>query len=769
MRELLSNLQRSVHKAMVREAGKRLRRASLSGRWSWRRNLHQIVSVFAVACTLALGGVAAASAPLDFGDARWLWPAELGVATNTVVEFRQTFAADQSSSARLAIAADTVYHVELNGRAVYWGRFPDVPPRRFYDILPLGDVRPGENELKVSVYAQGADSFQTLPGDHGVMFAVAGKGVNAASGTNTTWRISSRDRREGVPLVTSQLGFSFEFDANRPAADWKRVGVADAKRDAHFFSLRERPVPRVEILPAIASRIVGQGRLDGSPVPDDVAPGMDATQMMEAPRNEFFAEDGASVNSRFFEDGFYVLVDLGREECGFLTLDVDTDAGTVIDIGHAEHAEEGRIRTFIGPRRFAGRYHAREGRQKYCRWEKRMAGRYIQLHVRDARTRFVLNGVSVHPAVFPAKERPTPAGLSPKEKAIWDVGVRTLRLCMHEHYEDCPWREQALYANDARIQMLAGYFAFDSDNNMPELAIELLSRGLDEKGWLELCMPARTGLAIPSFTFSWVLALGDHLTYRHNLEFTESMMPVLRTIMDMRAGELVDGLLPCPCGKRYWQFYDWEKDLSGNLSDVLSGSDCSIENRFDAPLNLFAVLAFESAARCAAAVREPETAMRWRQVADSMRMAVLKRFWNGEKRQIETRLGASLAPAELCQSLALLVDAIPKDERSYVVKKLSSPSDWTKTSLSQSLYKFEALCLAGEESERAMWKEMEDTWSAMLDAGATSFWEVSDGWTAFGNAGSLCHGWAAIPVYFYGRKQRRMVEYGGKGIDPSDR
>ena len=151
--------------------------------------------VLAVAGMAAFGSVAADSASLDFCNARWLWPAELGVATNTVVEFRQAFAADRASSARMAIVADTVYRVELNGRAVYWGRFPDVPPQRFYDVLPLGDVRLGENELKVSVYAQGANSFQTLPGDHGVMFAVAGAGVNAAIGTNTSWRLSAGDRR----------------------------------------------------------------------------------------------------------------------------------------------------------------------------------------------------------------------------------------------------------------------------------------------------------------------------------------------------------------------------------------------------------------------------------------------------------------------------------------------------------------------------------------------------------------------------------------------
>ena len=30
--------------------------------------------------------------------------------------------------------------------------------------------------------------------------------------------------------------------------------------------------------------------------------------------------------------------------------------------------------------------------------------------------------------------------------------------------------------------LLAGYFAFDADNKMPELALELLSKGIDEKG-----------------------------------------------------------------------------------------------------------------------------------------------------------------------------------------------------------------------------------------------------------------------------------------------
>ena len=215
----------------------------------------------------------------------------------------------------------------------------------------------------------------------------------------------------------------------------------------------------------------------------------------------------------------------------------------------------------------------------------------------------------------------------------------------------------------------------------------------------------------------------------------------------------------CKC---YWQFYDREKDLCGDLSRALAGEGGPMSNVYEAPLNLFAILAFESAARCAEAVGEATDAARWRRAADAIRSVVRQKFWNAAKQQFETRLGASLAPAELSQALGLLANAVPEESRAGVIRKLSAPSDWTKTSLSQSLYKYEALRLAGGEAEQAMLKMMDATWSAMLNEGATSFWEVIEGWKAFYNAGSLCHGWSAIPVYFYWVSRRRFAKFSGR-------
>ena len=46
-------------------------------------------------------------------------------------------------------------------------------------------------------------------------------------------------------------------------------------------------------------------------------------------------------------------------------------------------------------------------------------------------------------------------------------------------------------------------------------------------------------------------------------------------------------------------------------------------------------------------------------------------------------------------------------------------------------------------------KEIQADYSFMLSSGATSVWETIEGAVAFDNAGSLCHGWSAVPTYVY--------------------
>ena len=45
--------------------------------------------------------------------------------------------------------------------------------------------------------------------------------------------------------------------------------------------------------------------------------------------------------------------------------------------------------------------------------------------------------------------------------------------------------------------------------------------------------------------------------------------------------------------------------------------------------------------------------------------------------------------------------------------------------------------------------EIADIWGGMLRNGATTFFETEKGASDFAYAGSLCHGWSAVPVYVY--------------------
>ena len=47
--------------------------------------------------------------------------------------------------------------------------------------------------------------------------------------------------------------------------------------------------------------------------------------------------------------------------------------------------------------------------------------------------------------------------------------------------------------------------------------------------------------------------------------------------------------------------------------------------------------------------------------------------------------------------------------------------------------------------------DIEEIYVPMLKYGSTTVWETELGEKDFAKAGSLCHGWSAMPIYYYHR------------------
>ncbi|MBR4943268.1 MAG: hypothetical protein IKZ28_04475, partial [Clostridia bacterium] len=83
--------------------------------------------------------------------------------------------------------------------------------------------------------------------------------------------------------------------------------------------------------------------------------------------------------------------------------------------------------------------------------------------------------------------------------------------------------------------------------------------------------------------------------------------------------------------------------------------------------------------------------------------------------------------------------------------------DLIECSLSMKTFQYDALLATDTEKYKEfVLSSIRKDYQVMLDAETSAVWETLDGASAFGNAGSLCHGWSAIPVYYY--HKLRMVE-----------
>ena len=83
----------------------------------------------------------------------------------------------------------------------------------------------------------------------------------------------------------------------------------------------------------------------------------------------------------------------------------------------------------------------------------------------------------------------------------------------------------------------------------------------------------------------------------------------------------------------------------------------------------------------------------------------------------------------------------------------------TETTLSMTSLKYDALLKVSKEKYKDfILSDIDNVFGNMLDADATSLWETSLGKDDMDGTGSLCHGWSALPVYYYSQLEGVKVD-----------
>jgi hypothetical protein len=313
---------------------------------------------------------------------------------------------------------------------------------------------------------------------------------------------------------------------------------------------------------------------------------------------------------------------------------------------------------------------------------------------------------------------------------------------MHEHYEDTPWREQSLYAFDGRNQALYGYYVF-GNYEFAAASFDLLGRGIRDDGLLELCAPAKIPITIPMFSLVWITALAEHWMYSGNPCLYEKFALQIKKMLEtfFAREDHKSGLYLPPDSPGNWHFYEWVPGLD---KEYTSGT------KLDAPYNLFlheALRAYSQMLRLSGNVIEADA-------IDSRRSdlghSMAKTFWNGQNQCMSSFVSGAKHSGlhQLVQCLALNEKILDDEQEKLILMKLSSP-DLEGMTLSSMLYLVRALMDRDEESRKLISSVIHKNWGKMVLSGSSTCWETIKGEADFDGAGSLCHGWSALPVYYY--------------------
>lgn len=539
-----------------------------------------VVSIF---CCAAFG---MSDVPQYFENAQWVAPAPYGSSyeiANAYNLYRRAFALDAvPKSAPMSISADQNYRLYINGEFVCSG-----PARGFYWEQPFDEIdvakylKRGRNVIAIRQYCAGRGTFAYIPSGHsGAIFALdLGDGKLVLSDDNTKGRRQTGCRRDTAQL-SIPMNNQEHIDLRAENPDWLKPDFDDSawarcytrvRTALPYSAFERRTIPMLDEREVFPQALVSEGAGTSGGDSENV---FDVSALFDSDKIEFNAvENGAKFAVSEPSDGVRAFVfDFGAMSAGMPILKIEgANGGEIVDIRATElldsnNADTVRCGSSLAP---ANRLICRAGTQVH-EFYQLLGFRYLAVRVRNNASATLKITPSMRWSTYPLGERGKFECSDALAEKIWRASVRTQRVCSLDSYVDTPYREQAQWWGDARVQGWNTFF-ISGDARLLRRGIKSISMQKTPDGLTHGYAPDGTrACVLPDYSLIWILTVWDYYWQTADPEPYIAHRDTVRSIFDyfdkMSSPETGLGQYD----NRYWLFLDWCKMHKAGQPAVLN-------------------------------------------------------------------------------------------------------------------------------------------------------------------------------------------------------
>jgi alpha-L-rhamnosidase len=458
------------------------------------------------------------------------------------------------------------------------------------------------------------------------------------------------------------------------------------------------------------------------------------------------------------ETDIELIFDLGEQNIGYFQFELEAEAGIELDLYGVEYITPAEVVQHTGGNRNGFTYVTRQGVNRFTS-TKRRSGRYLFLTLHNQKSPVILRSLQLIESTYPVQPVGAFRCSDARLERIWEISARTLKLCMEDTFTDCPLYEQTLWVGDARNESAFAYPVFGAAD-IGKRCITLAGQSLERYPIAGCQVPSSWDTLLPAWSFLWGISVWDYYFYTADTGFLKTAWSWV--ISNLKGAESLctdQGLF----SGAFWNMFDWAGIDDGHRT-VLHNS-------------MLLVGAIEAALKCVA-VLEDETQALWLGAFRDRLHFSLNRFWDPARQSYPDSLledgKPSPSTSQHTSFLALLYDiCAPSQRPAALANVLHPPEEMVRVgSPFAIMYLYELL--EKEGLPEAILQSIYDSYLPMLEAGATTVWEVfpSSGARPGGfPTRSHCHAWSAAPLYFLPRiiLGLRQVEPGGAAFEVSPR